>query len=824
MTSFPIRRYPSRVFLWALGLLLACHVAEASVLVPSGHHRFYRNGDKTVLIWQGAGSVTVTKPCMVELLMVGGGGGGGPFVNSGLNSAGGGGAGGFVHQQSFSLSAGTYEIAVGAGGAPGQNGGDTMAFGLTAYGGGAGAGALNSPVAQDGASGGGASHFFDGSALVPGGKAIHGDQGHDGESSTHVYGAGGGGGAGAAAPSDHSTPSQPSSGGEGLPCSITGTEVWYAGGGAGSRMQFPANGGDKKLGGKGGGGDSGQPGVDGLGGGGSGGFKGGGGVFILSFVDDDEVAFSDDFDVQGGTTLGVYGKDAQVHTFLADGTLTVTGTGVVDVLLVGGGGGGGVNSETYGGAGGGAGGLIYYTNVAVSAGTYAIHIGAGGAIGENGGDTTALAMIAHGGGAGVGASSAMDGNVGGSGGGGRTVNATWFNGGAAIGIDGNIGHAGGGTDNIWGPGGGGGAGACGADLDDTHALAIVMMPGRGGDGLVCDITGKPVYYAGGGAGLRLTFDKLVPGGAGGGGRGLVAGTDGLGGGGGGGAAGGSGVVIVRVNKALQAERELPDATGGVVTRDRGYNVHTFTTDGTFTIPTNGVIEVLAVGGGGGGGNWDSTYGGAGGGAGGFVHRAEMVVGAGEYAITIGAGGAIGQNGGDTKVFDIVAYGGGHGADYQNRTAAGDGASGGGSTTTMAETQAAERVWRAGGRAIYGDEENQGHDGGTTCHIYGPSGGGAGAPGGDSVSGKESTPTVGGDGLPCFITGAEVWYAGGGAGFRNTYNVSGGKGGGGSSSTDASMRNGTNGLGGGGAGAGTGGSGVVIIRYKRQPRGTVVIVR
>jgi hypothetical protein len=94
------------------------------------------------------------------------------------------------------------------------------------------------------------------------------------------------------------------------------------------------------------------------------------------------------------------------------------------------------------------------------------------------------------------------------------------------------------------------------------------MGGEGGTGILCDITGVAVFYAGGGAGstayTNAAFTR-INGGLGGGGAGGawygypnnlagVNGTDGLGGGGGGGnygsapaggGKGGSGIVIVR---------------------------------------------------------------------------------------------------------------------------------------------------------------------------------------------------------------------------------------------------------------------------------------
>lgn len=89
----------------------------------------------------------------------------------------------------------------------------------------------------------------------------------------------------------------------------------------------------------------------------------------------------------GGTVTnnGIY----STNTFTANGTVTVIGSGSVIVNLIAGGGGGGqgdtlTGGDNYGGGGGGSGG--YYQNYALTltAGTYNITIGAGGAPGAGG--------------------------------------------------------------------------------------------------------------------------------------------------------------------------------------------------------------------------------------------------------------------------------------------------------------------------------------------------------------------------------------------------------------------------------------------------------
>jgi len=90
------------------------------------------------------------------------------------------------------------------------------------------------------------------------------------------------------------------------------------------------------------------------------------------------------FEMSGGNNSGAGyeytfgGTTYRVHTFLSNGTLTVTGEGEYEALLVGGGGGG-----HYNGGGGGGGGVIYVGGGAggaktISAGTYNVVIGQGG--------------------------------------------------------------------------------------------------------------------------------------------------------------------------------------------------------------------------------------------------------------------------------------------------------------------------------------------------------------------------------------------------------------------------------------------------------------
>ena len=569
---------------------------------------------------------------------------------------------------------------------------------------------------------------------------------------------------------------------------------------------------------------------------------------------------SPDFALSGGNELIKLAED-NVLVFRENGTLKVTGSGYVEILAVGGGGGGGANRENHqdyqGGAGGGAGGVVHKKSYFLSAGEYPISIGAGGEIGSNGGNTEALGISAYGGGAGArydgrgssqvnGDAEKNYGRIGSSGGsGGGSTHAQLaslvglpVSGGQAIyGDEGNLGHAGGVSTHSMAASGGGGAGGVGGDSKDS-------IPGCGGVGYQCDISGVSVYYAGGGAGFRNK--QQIAGGAGGGGSCVKAadgqsstpeaGVDGLGGGGCGGANGGKGVLIVRYKASF--ETVFAGAEGGVKARRKGRYVHTFANDDVFTMPVDGVVDILLVGGGGGGGANRSDnllQGGAGGGAGGVVHIKGIALRAGSYAIKVGFGGDIGLNGENTVAFGYVAYGGGAGAKYDGRGSAEvagkygyvgqSGGSGGGSTHVAGEDW--NNIPVDGGLAIHSEEGNMGNNGGITMHQYAASGGGgAGGTGGDS---NGSIPGCGGVGYQCDISGTMVYYAGGGAGFRTKQQIAGGLGGGGSCVKAADGQSSTpgageDGLGGGGCGGAKGGSGIVIVSYQTPPVPFRVIVK
>ena len=239
----------------------------------------------------------------------------------------------------------------------------------------------------------------------------------------------------------------------------------------------------------------------------------------------------------------------------------------VEYLMVAAGGAGGTSF----GGGGGAGGLLSGSSVFQLSGTYPIVIGQG--LGSsNGGNTTFNSLTAVGGGRGGRYNLSQTqgaGQSGGSGGGGaRDSNGNQSGGSGTIGQ----GFGGGNCTGQFLPGGGGGAGQAGQSGNQAGGT---NNGGNGGNGLQSAINGTLTYYAGGGAGRGGSVDGTA--GLGGGGAVAVDGTANTGGGGGAnGGTGGSGIVILRY---LGPEK----ATGGTVTTNGNYIVHTFTASGDFNI-------------------------------------------------------------------------------------------------------------------------------------------------------------------------------------------------------------------------------------------------
>jgi hypothetical protein len=270
-----------------------------------------------------------------------------------------------------------------------------------------------------------------------------------------------------------------------------------------------------------------------------------------------------------------------------DYTVNISQKITCDILIIGGGGGGGTRF----GGGGGAGLLIYKTNYDLE-GIISIRIGKGGLgsqtvdtanNGNNGEDTIVISstetLTAIGGGGG--GAESKNGYSGGSGGGGSWQSSVGGNGnGDSITSFGYNGGNGGTFNSKRVNGGGGGAGGPGK--------GNALERPDGGKGKLINITGIPIYYAGGGGGANSDHDTNGYdatgeggenigngwGGMGGGGGGdggesypLIPAQDGApnsGGGGGGGTMsksvggnGGSGVVIIKYLKNIQNEIKIP---------------------------------------------------------------------------------------------------------------------------------------------------------------------------------------------------------------------------------------------------------------------------
>ncbi len=288
------------------------------------------------------------------------------------------------------------------------------------------------------------------------------------------------------------------------------------------------------------------------------------------------------------------------------------------------------------------------------------------------------------------------------------------------------------------------------------------------------------------------------------------------------------------------------ATAGSKTSDRAYAIivnavtyQSFTSSGTFTVPSGvTAVDVLVVAGGGGGGN----HHGAGGGAGGLIYRPGFSVTAGAtLTVTVGAGGAtlnnypapdntqgvVGNDGQNSVFGTLTAIGGGGGGAWASEAGRSGGSGGGhGGPGPGSQPENATQPNQSGESGNYGF----GHKGGG---VSGDNMGGGGGAGGDGSTGTGTTGGPGGTGRAYTIADGttSVYYAGGGGGSRYPSNNSGGtggQGGGGKGGVENEPPGnfpqmlGTANRGGGGGGAdrgpgsggagAAGGKGIVIVSY------------
>ncbi len=514
------------------------------------------------------------------------------------------------------------------------------------------------------------------------------------------------------------------------------------------------------------------------------------------------------------------GVEWHYHRFLNSDYLVVTVGGYVEYQLAAGAGGAGPGRDSAygsGGAGGaGAGGYVEGATY-LSAGPYAVEVGAGGgggtdnSPGSNGTDSTFAGVVAIGGAGSQAAnnsssSSAVDG--GSSAGASRRNSATDYAGDA---LQIGRGHRGGDRfSTAQGGAGGGGAGGRGVDVSGSTGTA-------GGDGYTPDWGG----------------DTYCRGGDGGDGSNGTDGTDGAantgdGGGGGGGKSGasvggngGSGFVVLRY-KTSGAEEPVEvvdsgistiEATGGDLTYDwidpetsAVWRYHEFLTTDWLSVTAAGEAYVFLVGGAGGSGKWTAS--GGGGGAGGVPNLGKPVsqhFDIKDWTVEVGAGGAYagasnyhGAAGSNTQIeWTLRAYGGGGGGGFHEDSGAGSpGGSGGGGA-------AGNYSWWPGmvagaGRPGQGNSGGAGKSGYSTAKFAGGGGGGAGGAGQPG----NSTTGIGGDGglgIAVTIAGVERWFAAGGRGGGEV-----------SAGTES---DGTNAANTGGGTASSGNSGIAIIYYR-----------
>ena len=269
-------------------------------------------------------------------------------------------------------------------------------------------------------------------------------------------------------------------------------------------------------------------------------------------------------------------------------------------------------------------------------------------------------------------------------------------------------------------------------------------------------------------------------------------------------------------------------TGNTINNVSGnpsFSYISFINNGTLTLSSSIICDILIIGGGGGGGNgntsvsWES----GGGGAGGVLYMVNKQLNQGYYNITVGNGGnpdtagnnsTITDSNNNILIFDnisLVGKGGGKGA--SSGSIGGDGGSGGGGTHNATNGGVATQgntYWN-GSSYIAG-----GFNGGKPASSAGGGGGGSNEIGNTDGAG------FGGDGVLNNITGINTFYAGGGNSFPNATSTRS-DGGGGILSGDYNNYNGLANTGSGGAGGyagggtysntgGNGGSGIVIIRF------------
>jgi hypothetical protein len=192
----------------------------------------------------------------------------------------------------------------------------------------------------------------------------------------------------------------------------------------------------------------------------------------------------------------------------------------MDYLVVGGGGGGGGKGSggfggTNAGGGGGSGAVVYATNQSITASSYSIYIGSGGASAES--QTTYAGLNGQPSQIVVNDPYTILANAnGGNGGGGASSDSTLYVYTATTGDSPSYSSGtpyflttGGSIARQGGPGGGGSTGAGGNGTRTFDGASYVETPGAGGNGTTNSITGSSVVYAKGGNGSSTVGSTTI---------------------------------------------------------------------------------------------------------------------------------------------------------------------------------------------------------------------------------------------------------------------------------------------------------------------------
>ena len=263
----------------------------------------------------------------IDILLVAGGGGGGGGRGASYEGCGGG-AGGVIYKEGLHVESRSYSITIGLGGAgglgsntgyPGTVGKESV-FDNILYALGGGAGGIDYVTNTLGINGSGGG-VRRGETYRS--NALQGQGNHGGITDTYAWG-GAGGGAGAKGGDYIGRNGIPSAnGGAGILSTISGQDLWVAGGGGTAATDAPTGGlGGSGVGGNGGRRTAGFPGAANTGSGGGGGSATGGcaggngadGICIVRYI-------TGTMSATGGTisTYGIY----TCHTFLVSGVFTV---------------------------------------------------------------------------------------------------------------------------------------------------------------------------------------------------------------------------------------------------------------------------------------------------------------------------------------------------------------------------------------------------------------------------------------------------------------------------------------------------------------------